>query len=250
MKTTSNNNKISIGKQIGTNLLKEIKNAKESVKIVSPYLSAMYIEELVNLSKKGVKITLITADELSEDKYGFSKFKHEDIIKQKRTEKRIKNPDANTKRKKLKKITIISALIALLVLLASILFFPLVYFSIFLVILSGISLTQGLLVKDYESEYKSEYYSIFRIKVFDSSSGKKPQSRELIHSKIFVIDEKTAFLGSANFTYSGFNSHYETLIEIGDQKAVNDISQEVEDLYNSTELSSKSIDDWGREIYG
>ena len=59
MKTTSNNNKISIGKQIGTNLLKEIKNAKESVKIVSPYLSAMYIEELVNLSKKGVKITLI-----------------------------------------------------------------------------------------------------------------------------------------------------------------------------------------------
>ena len=65
-----------------------------------------------------------------------------------------------------------------------------------------------------------------------------------------IIDEKTAFLGSANFTYSGFNTHYETLIEISDQKAVSDITQEVEQLYNSTELSSKSIDDWGREIYG
>ncbi|MDP3026668.1 MAG: phospholipase D-like domain-containing protein [Nanoarchaeota archaeon] len=241
MKTISNNDKIYIGKKAGTGLLRDIKEAKSSVKIVSPYLSASYLSELVELNKKGVKITLITADELKEDKYGYSNFKHTDIIKQKRTE----NPEARTKKRKLKVILITLFLIAFVIALSSIFFFTLIYLSVLLVLIGLIILIFYYFIK----EHKFEYYCIFRLKIFDSSSGKKPQSKELIHSKIFVIDEKTAFLGSANFTYSGFNTHYETLIKIEDQRAVNDISQEVENLYNSTELSSKSIDEWGKEIY-
>lgn len=245
MKTTSNNDKIYIGKKAGTGLgaglLREIKEAGKSVKIVSPYLSASYIEELVNLAKNRVKITLITADELKEDEYGYSNFKHTDIIKQ----KRIENPEAKTKKRKLRIISITLFLIAFITIISSILFSALIYLSMILALTGIIVLIGGYFIK----EYKLEYYCLFRLKIFDSSSGKKPQSKELIHSKIFIIDEKTAFLGSANFTYSGFNTHYETLIKIEDQNAVNDISQEVENLYNSTELSSKSIDKWGKEIY-
>jgi len=243
MKTTSNNDKIYIGKRAGTGtgLLRDIKDAGKSVKIVSPYLSASYLGELVNLSKKGVKITLITADELREDEYGYSDFKHTDIIKQ----KRIENPEAKIKKRKLRILSITLFLIAFIMILSSILFSGLIYLSVFLVFIGIIVLVYGYFIK----EHRFEYYCIFRLKVFDSSSGKNPRSKELIHSKIFVIDEKTAYLGSANFTYSGFNTHYETLIKIENQKAVSDISQEVENLYNSTELSSKSIDEWGKEIY-
>ncbi|MDO8459875.1 MAG: phospholipase D family protein [Nanoarchaeota archaeon] len=85
---------------------------------------------------------------------------------------------------------------------------------------------------------------MFRIKVFDSKSGKRPYSTELIHSKIYVIDEEVAFVGSANFTYSGFKTHYETMIKIKDKKAVHDISKEIEDLYNSKELRVKEIKEW------
>lgn len=92
--------------------------------------------------------------------------------------------------------------------------------------------------------YKFTYAPIFRIKVFDSKSGERPGSIELIHSKIYVIDDEIAFIGSANFTYSGFKTHYETVVKIVDKNAVFDISNEVENLYNSNELRSKSVEEW------
>ena len=89
-----------------------------------------------------------------------------------------------------------------------------------------------------------EYSTIFKIKVFDSKSGENPRSTELIHSKIFVIDESLAFLGSLNFTYSGFKKHYETVIQIEDKQAVNAISKEVDSLYHSEIFREKSIREW------
>jgi hypothetical protein len=42
----------------------------------------------------------------------------------------------------------------------------------------------------------------------------------------------------------------ETVIRVEDPAAIKDISQEVESLFNSKELKSKDIQEWGREIYG
>ena len=80
--------------------------------------------------------------------------------------------------------------------------------------------------------------------MFDSTTGKNPRSTELIHSKIFVIDEEIAFLGSVNFTHSGFKTHYETTIKVEDKNAVKDISHEVETLYLSKDLKEKRVEDW------
>jgi len=44
MRTTSNKSHIYIGKQAGLEIIKEIKNAKKSVKIVSPYTSPDYVK--------------------------------------------------------------------------------------------------------------------------------------------------------------------------------------------------------------
>ena len=51
MKTISNKNQISLGRGYGIEILNAVKNAKKSVKIVSPYLSSSYLDELVNLNK-------------------------------------------------------------------------------------------------------------------------------------------------------------------------------------------------------
>ena len=61
--------------------------------------------------------------------------------------------------------------------------------------------------------------------------------------KIFVIDEEIANLGSANFTYSGFKTHYETVIKVFDKNATIDISKEVEALYNSNDLRTKEFEE-------
>jgi len=240
MRTNSSKDTIYIGQNAGTELMDTIKNAKKSVKIVSPYLSPAYLSELVKLSIKGIKITLITCDEIKENMY--SDFRLTDIIKQKKTP----DPGAQNKKTLIKTISYVLFLLSIISIFLLIFSIDLVIIPIFLFIF-GIA---GLLISYLIKEYIYEYYSIFKIKVFDSSSGERPTSTELIHSKIFIIDETIVFLGSLNFTYSGFKTHYETLIKITDINAIKDISDEVESLYDSTFLKSKSIDELGKQIYG
>jgi phosphatidylserine/phosphatidylglycerophosphate/cardiolipin synthase-like enzyme len=241
MITTSNKDQIYIGRKAGEEILRTISNAKESVKIVSPYLSSSYIMKLVNLEKKGIKITLITCDELKEDTKGFSNFKLSDIIKQ----KKIKNIKAKSNKRNLLYLSLLLFLIALIGVAMTFVSQYFIFIAGFFFITSLSSFSISFFIKDY----KSEYYSIFKLKIFDSHSSDKPWSTNLIHSKIFIIDEKVAFLGSANFTYSGFNTHYETVIKIEDINAIKSISNEIENLYNSKDLKSKSIEELGKQIY-
>ena len=240
MKTTSNKNQISLGRGYGYEILNAVKNAKKSVKIISPYLSASYLDELVSLSKKKVEVTLITSDNLTEQNSNYS-FDDSKIIKQ----EKIINPQAKQKKKNLKIFSMSLLLIGFIILFFSIAFMFLIFISTILIIISIIIAITSYFTK----EYNYQYFSIFRVRIFDSHSGDKPWSTSLIHSKIFIIDEKTAYLGSANFTYSGFKTHYETIIKVEDARAIEDISREVENLYNSKELSYKSLDEWGKEIY-
>lgn len=232
---------IYLGRRAGRKILKAIKNAKKSVKIVSPYLSPSYLERLVALAKEGKEITLITSDKLPESRGGHSSFKHSDVIKQ----KKIPDENAKTKKRKVLKVFLIVLLVSLIFFALSLLSLSFLYLGILSIIASVIAFVFSRSIKTYSSEYSP----IFKIKIFDSKSGPNPQSVNLVHSKIFVIDEKIAFLGSANFTYSGFETHYETVINVKDIKSIKAISKEVENLYNSTELDFKSIDDWGKEIY-
>ncbi|MCX6741739.1 MAG: phospholipase D-like domain-containing protein [Candidatus Pacearchaeota archaeon] len=234
MITNSNKDQIYIGRQAGKEIHETIKNAKKSVKIVSPYLSANYIKDLITLHKKGVKVTLITCDKIESNSY--SDFSVSDLIK---TEK-VYDEKKEKLKKNISKISIFLFGVSLISLIFS--FTNLIpgFISTLLLSISVLTLLSYFLISPYS--HKSE--PIFRIKVFDSHSGKNPGSTELIHSKIFIIDEEIAFLGSVNLTYSGFKTHYETAIKVEDKSAVSTISQEVERLYSSKDLKAKSVEEW------
>jgi len=234
MITFSNNNHIYIGREAGKEIHEKIKNAKKSVKVVSPYLSPDYIKDLIDLHKKEIKITLVTCDKIESNSY--SDFKTSDLIK--------KDKILDDKAVKLKKLLFKSFIwlfvISILCAVASFILSILLIFAGIFFFAGIIALVSSWIILDYSFRYEP----IFRIKVFDSATGKNPGSTELIHSKIFVIDEEIAFLGSANLTYSGFKTHYETTIKIEDKNAVKDISLEVEKLYYSKDLRAKSIQEW------
>src|SRR3989344_296874 len=236
MITSSNKNHIYIGREAGKEIHEKIKNAKKSVKVVSPYLSPDYIKDLVDLHKKEIKITLVTCDKIESNSY--SDFKTSDLIK--------KDKILDDKAVKLKKLLFKSFIwlfvISILCTVASFILSILLIFAGIFFFAGIIALVSSWIILDYSFRYEP----IFRIKVFDSATGKNPGSTELIHSKIFVIDEEIAFLGSANLTYSGFKTHYETTIKIEDKNAVKDISLEVEKLYYSKDLKEKSVGDWVR----
>ena len=234
MITFSNNNHIYIGREAGKEIHEKIKNAKKSVKVVSPYLSPDYIKDIIDLHKKEIKITLVTCDKIESNSY--SDFKTSDLIK--------KDKILDDKAVKLKKLLFKSFIwlfvISILCAVASFILSILLIFAGIFFFAGIIALVSSWIILDYSFRYEP----IFRIKVFDSATGKNPGSTELIHSKIFVIDEEIAFLGSANLTYSGFKTHYETTIKIEDKNAVKDISSEVEKLYYSKDLRAKSIQEW------
>ncbi|MDP4039150.1 MAG: phospholipase D-like domain-containing protein [Candidatus Pacearchaeota archaeon] len=234
MITSSNKDHIYIGREAGKEIHQKIKNARTSVKVVSPYLSPDYIKDLISLHKKGIKVTLVTCDKIENNSY--SDFRPSDLIKKEKIQ--------DVKVKKLKK-SLFKSFIWLFII--SMLFAVLAFVFSMLFIFAGIFLFAGIIAlvsSKIISDYSFKYEPIFRIKVFDSASGKNFGSTELIHSKIFIIDEEIAFLGSINFTYSGFKTHYETMIKVEDKNAVRDISQEVENLYFSKDLKAKSVEEW------
>jgi phosphatidylserine/phosphatidylglycerophosphate/cardiolipin synthase-like enzyme len=231
METSSKNTLIKLGRGKGIEILNTIKNAKTSVKIVSPYLSPDYTKELIHLHNKGVQVTLITCDSLETNNW--SDFKPSDIIKK----QEIINPEANEINSKIPWLALIFFSIFIVSLPLAVFSF---YIPIALLLITIIIFLSKYIMDDYK--HISDYTPIFRLKVFDSKSGINPQSTNLIHSKIFLIDEKILYLGSANFTYSAFKTHYETIIKVQDEEAINDVSQEIEVLFNSKELKEKSWD--------
>ena len=133
MRTTSNKDAIFLGKQAGTEILKEIKNAKESVKIVSPYLSPAFVQELIHLHKKGMKITLITSDNITNEN-SYSNFKASDLVK---TEK-ILHEEIKQKRKKGLRASIIAILVSTIIFLLSFYYQISVYPSLALLFASNL----------------------------------------------------------------------------------------------------------------
>ena len=236
MITSSNKDQIYIGRQAGKEIHEKIKNAKKSVKIVSPYLSPDYIKDLIVLHENNIEVTLVTCDKIENNSY--SNFRTSDLVKK----EKIYDEKAGKVKKVLFKSFIWLLTISILSGIPAFSLPTLFIFTGILFFLSMVSLVSSFLILEYSFRYEP----IFRIKVFDSTTGKNPRSTELIHSKIFVIDEEIAFLGSVNFTYSGFKTHYETTIKIEDKNAVKDISHEVEMLYLSKDLKEKSVGDWVR----
>lgn len=238
MKTHSNDSEVYIGRKAGEELIRTIKNAKSSVKIVSPYLTPKYVEELIEVQKKGVQVTLLTADEVKEGYGNYSNLTHRDLIRQ----EQILDEDKSLERSKGMKW---SGLSTLLIILWGV--FGLTYLIILNIIISGVIFA----VFYSKVIYTYKYHSIFtRLKLFYSQHYKVEEKKgdHLIHSKLYVIDENVAYVGSVNYTYDGTITNYECLVRIDDLNAVSKISNEIEDLYNSDRIF-RPIDKWGKKLY-
>lgn len=252
MYTKSKYTGIYLGRNAGKYINESLDSAKHSVKIVSPFLAPQYIKKLVHLKERGVDVTLITSDKLEESKdyhvYG-ERCYHTDIIKQDRAlddnalQKRNKNLIYSIYFFAFSICMFIVSLLLLILLGLNAIYFLVMFFSILGATGSSIwmKLTYDIRIYSYS------YHPIFRLKVFFSKNHGRDDY--LIHSKIYVIDDRVAFLGSTNFTYTGFVKSYESTIKISDFDAVKSISEEVEKLFNMTDLYYKNIHDWGRQLY-
>lgn len=239
---------IYIGKGAGTKLLKDIRNARKSIKIVSPYLSPFLISELISFRKRNLGVELITTDNI-EDFYGkYERNIHQLIIQNRETDK-----EAVRKREKWKDISKILTYVnfGLLVILIGIAYlFRDIKVAFGLVPISIIF----LVIKLYKNMIKNKriysywYSQLFPFKVY-MSPDKTNLSDTFIHGKIYLIDDQIAYLGSLNFTASGTKHNYETRIRTTDINAIKEIKEELYQLLNNSNLPERNIQYWGKELY-
>lgn len=255
MYTSSNDSEIYIGRNAGKDLYAALAKAKSSIKVLSPYLTASLVSELVRLQKEGIDVMLITSDNIEDYKPNQKK---ESILYEVVTQVRKTNKTQKAKRMMYQTTTmLLYILTGLLVLsaIAAFLFYEgketLAYSMLGSSLLSG-SLSQVIKSKIKGIRiYRYNYQTVFPIKVYYSPYNRDVEHKNkfFIHSKVYIIDEKVAYLGSLNFTRSGLTSNYETSIKVRDKKAVYEIEKEYEKLFHTDELQGVDFDLVGRKIY-
>lgn len=239
---------IYIGKGAGKKLLNDIRNARKSVKIVSPYLSPFLITQLINLRQRNLDVELITTDNI-EDFNG----NHEKNINKLILQNRDLDKVALEKREKWRRIVRILNYIGLWFVVVSTI--SAYYLQDIKVAYGVIPILLSLLIAEHfrrriknKRIYTYWYSQLFPFKVYMSPYS-DTRSDTSIHSKIYLIDDEIAYLGSLNFTASGTKFNHETRIRTTDLKAVKDIQEEIYDLMHHSHLPEKDIQNWGRELY-
>lgn len=242
------NGNIYLGQDTGKEVINDIKNAKKTLKIISPYLSSPYVNELVSLHNKNVDVQLITTDKIKD------KNLHLNFLKKLIIQHRIVNKEAEKTRNKWIEwcsfllFGIAGYVIAFLLTAYFYWGIKLFYGIIPLVIAIMIrKLYQEKILQKRIFDYK--YESLFPFKVFISPTYKNYYKGIFLHSKIYIIDDQIAYLGSLNFTESGMKYNYETIIKITDQESVDKIIKEFNDLFFSSTLPNHHINLFGKELF-
>lgn len=239
---------IYIGKGAGKKLLNDIRSARKSIKIISPYLSPFLIKELIKIRKRNLVVELITSDNI-EDFYGsYDKNIHELINQNIETDE-----IAVEEREKWKDISKILTYIGfglLIILIGVVYHFKDIKTAFGLIPI----IILFLVVKLYKIKIKNKriytywYSQLFPFKVY-MSPDKSDQSDMFIHSKIYLIDDQIAYLGSLNFTFSGTKHNHETRIRTEDPNAIKEIKEEIYQLMNHSHLPERDIQFWGKQLY-
>jgi phosphatidylserine/phosphatidylglycerophosphate/cardiolipin synthase-like enzyme len=100
--------------------------------------------------------------------------------------------------------------------------------------------------------YNYYYEQLFPFRVFVSPFNRqiKRVSSFFIHSKIYIIDNEIAYLGSLNYSKSGLETNFESRVRITDSKVVSELSNLVEELFhNNDENAYIDVQSWGKQLY-
>jgi phosphatidylserine/phosphatidylglycerophosphate/cardiolipin synthase-like enzyme len=239
---------IYIGKGAGKKLLEEIDRAEEEIQIVSPYLSPFLVKKLIELYHKGISIKLITTDDIEDYDGNFERNLHK-LIRQHQTT----DFEALKLKRKWEKIKaalsfVMGGIAVLAVMLAIYSEFNHVVWALMTALIAFI-LHQYFKSKIRNKRiYNYHYSQLFPFRVY--YSPKSQENRNIfIHSKIYLIDKKIAYLGSLNFTSSGTKFNHETRIRTTEAEVIRKIEEEVDELFTHPKFAVRDIQKWGKQLY-
>lgn len=243
---------IYIGRGAGKKLLQDLDNARKSVKIISPFLSPYYVERLIHLKNKGVDVQLITSDEIEDYKTPDKKTIIPQLIRQVRHTDEIKKSRRDGLIK-LKRwflaawifVFIVSVFSSYMLHNPNLIGGTILSAVLFIVYISINSRVRNTRIYTYS------YKELFPLRVFVSpyNSQLKGLSDYYIHSKVYIIDDAIAYLGSINFSKGGLDYNFETRIRITDKDAIMGLNTMFDELFFCEDNYYILTESWGKQIY-
>ena len=219
---------IYVGKKAGISVRNAIRKAKRSITVISPFLSGnMITEDVFEVLNKDVQVNIISKD--NERIYPFLK---KNLYSQ--------NPILGSEKwlflfgKYILIFFYIILSIAALEIFTSFIFdvsftkniLPISKNNFLaLTIIFGI-LTLFLRKLTINHEFYYSKRDNFNVHILEKSYN--------LHSKIYIIDSKIAFLGSLNFTTTGFLFNHETCIKITDKSVIRHLNNVYKDLIKTS----------------
>lgn len=238
---------IYIGAGSGTMIMNNIQNAEKSVKIISPYIEPEYLKILEQKYRDGLEVTLLTSSKTFQKSNKIYEFFRQ-----------TKNEDLNMKKN-------FKSLLWLSYILFATVFFYLAYLylikpeprlirsyslneviGIFVLIILGIVFYKvAYRVKIYSYTYETTFPVYFYVNPYED---KRYSNSHFIHSKIYVIDG-AVYLGSLNYTKSGFKNQIEARVVIRDIEVVEKFNALFNDLRSNQGVYYYNIDGLAKKYF-
>lgn len=203
-----------VGQNIGEDIQNDMYHARHSIKIISPYISKSQLNIL-----NGIKadISIITNSENDINDILISEL----CIKNEKSFLRYKKYNIWTKC--IASIGICGTLVlSMLILLEKDLWF--LFYAILYAILTERISDKLRRIRNQIQVYFYEY--IKKMNFVYADVGKYR-----IHSKIYIIDSRIAYICSGNFTYSGMKNNFETSVRTDDPEAIRILNDNFEYHY-------------------
>jgi phosphatidylserine/phosphatidylglycerophosphate/cardiolipin synthase-like enzyme len=235
---------IYIGTGAGKKLMEEMGAAQKSIKIVSPFLSADLVNGLTRLHGEGISVELITTEsDNANPKLLQSLIQQEVHIDQR----------AKRQRNIFKQLLWGSYAIFLISFLVSWGFFVqkelrLLLYSVMAMAVVGLVVVLLRYLIRNTRVHSYSYHSIFPLRIIKTYDGFGKRTSYL-HSKIYIIDDKVAYLGSLNFTRSGTKNNYETRVRLTDSLSVSKIVEEFHFLMDEADYPEVDFPHLGKQIF-
>lgn len=242
LKVQASDAEIYLGTNAGLDINSDLVGAEHSVLVVSPYLSKRYVKLLLKKKREQhLDVVLITSTDFEKQKG--SEWIYRMLVKQHR--------HTSEKPLKLRIFGLWTAgLTFVLSLAVAVTGF---YLKVYVLLWALVGLPIGLLIKYFVDKirvYSYTYSSVLPFYVTASPYSEDTLSDQvLVHSKLYIVDGRIAYIGSANFTRSGFEYNYESIVKITDSEAIKQIQHEIDLLLNDQYRLFRSIDTVGQNLY-
>lgn len=241
--TTHSQADVFVGTGAGSPIYHDIREAQRSVRVISPYLGDHLAEVLLACQERGVAVTAIVSNDGGNAR---------DLARQ----LVVQDVQLDADRQRLSRYGTIFSVVALLVAIALLAramvarSFPTAASSLLLGLLAILALLffQRLAIYLYTYRYRLRGLRVVpspRCYPFAARDACPP----FVHAKVYVVDDRVAYVGSANFTTSGLFDNLEAMVRLKSSEAVAALGRYVDELYTAGPFPAYPPALWARPFF-